>query len=154
MDPVTAFGTASAVISIIDALAKVITTISSLATQWTATDLAILSFQSQLAALQTGLENIKEWRQLNFQDQQAQLMNDIDRCLRCCGLLIEKLEQEFGQLQTVDGLADTGSKLRFLFKSKELQDIQMMIERQTSALNLLLTAYNRYGISQSWFRPN
>jgi len=149
MDPASIIGTASAVIGIIDALTKVIATISSLSAQWADADLAVLSFEAQLATLKAGLDKIREWMEASAESPHHQLAIDLDRCLRCCRLLIAKIERELAQLQAEAGPLKAAGKLRLMFKSKEIKEVEAMIGRQTGALTLLLTACNTYGFTVS-----
>jgi hypothetical protein len=143
-DPLTILGAAGSVVSIIDVLGKTISTISKLRSQWQNADLAVLTFETQLAALKTALTEIKEWTDTDFDDPHHQLVMDLDRCIACCRLLIGKINAEISQFQTTsDDRLDAATKFKLLFKTKGIEDIQKMILLQTNALTLLLTACNR-----------
>ncbi|KAK0723094.1 ankyrin repeat-containing domain protein [Lasiosphaeria miniovina] len=74
---------------------------------------------------------------------------DLDRCLSHCALLVGTIDAEMAPLQsTAGGQLDVASKLRLLFKTKCMQDIQKIIEHVTGALNLLLTACNYTSLSE------
>lgn len=138
-DPLTIIGAAASIATIIEILGKTIGAIA----QWRDTDLTVLTLESQLTALRAALGKVKEWTETNFQDPHHQLVMDMDRCVACCRLLIGKIHSEISELQlTDDNTLGTASRLKFLLKAKDIETLQRMIEQQTNALTLLLTACN------------
>ncbi|KAH7124414.1 hypothetical protein EDB81DRAFT_731324, partial [Dactylonectria macrodidyma] len=148
-DPITIIGAAGAVANIIDVLGKTISTIGELRSQWQDADLAVLNLESQLAALNTALNKIKAWTESSFEDPHHQLVMDLDRCVVCCRTLINKIDVEVSQFQTTaENRLDVASKFRLLLKTKDFENVQRMIEQQTGAFTLLLTAANTTIISE------
>ncbi|RGP67984.1 gna-3 g alpha subunit gna-3 [Fusarium sporotrichioides] len=142
-DPITILGTAGAVANIVDVLGKVINTVAELRSQWQDADLAVLNLESQLGALNTALNKIMAWTESAFNSPHHQLVMDLDRCVFCCRTLINRIATEISQFQmTAENRLDALSKFRLLLKTKDFENIQRMIEQQTGALTLLLTATN------------
>ena len=57
--------------------------------------------------------------------------------------MIDKIDAGLATLRTAeDGRLDVPSKLRLLFKTRDMGDVQKMVKHLTSALTLLLTACN------------
>jgi len=137
-------GTAGAVVNLVDALTKVISGVIELRRQWRDADLAVATFETQLVALKAALIKIKEWAETSSENSHHQLVMDVDHCLSHCALLVGTIEEELAALDTDDdGRLGARSRTRFLFKTKDMQDVQHMVEQVTGALTLLLTACNR-----------
>lgn len=144
-DPISIFGATASVLSIIDVIAKTISTIHSLRGQWKEADIALLSVNSQLSALRTALMKIKEWMESDVDELHHQLVLDLGCSIDCCAALASKIYGELAGLQKrADGTLPPAAKANFLFKSSTMTELQNMIDRQTSTLTLLLTACNRY----------
>ena len=142
-DPIGIIGTAGALANIIDVLGKVINTVSEYRRQWKEADLAALNLESQLAALSTALNKIKQWADSSFQEPHHQVVIDLDRCMLCCRVLIGKIDIELSQFEvTPQNQLDVASRFRLLLKTRDFEHVQGMIEQQTSALTLLLVACN------------
>lgn len=106
--------------------------------------MALLSLNSQLSALRAALGKIKEWMEIGVDELHHQLVLDLGTSITCCEMLVSKIYGIVMNLQkTSNGKLATAAKARFLFKSSEMTGLQNMIDRQTSALTLLLTACNR-----------
>jgi len=143
VDPLIIIGAAASIGSILDVLGRTIRIVAQLRATWQDAELAVLTLESQLAALRTALGKIKEWTETNFDDPHHQLVMDMDHCVACCRLLIEKIYTEMSRFRTTaDARLDAASRFKLLLKTKEITNIQRMIEQQTNALMLLLTACN------------
>ncbi|KAK0646975.1 hypothetical protein B0T16DRAFT_493847 [Cercophora newfieldiana] len=143
-DPPIIVGAAASIASIIDIVGKTIRSIAQLRATWQETNLTVLTLESQLAALKAALGEIKVWIETHIDnDPHHQLVMDMDRCISCCRLLIEKIHFEVSEIQTSAGdKLDPSSKFRLLLKTKDIENIQRMIEQQTNVFILLLTACN------------
>jgi len=140
-DPITILGTAGAIANIIDVLGKTISSIAELRAQWQSADLTVMTLECQLAALTSALDKIKEWAESGTGETHYQLSMRLDRSVECCRVLVGKIDSEIAQFNTTtDNRLDGASKFRLLLNTKEFEHIQRMIEQQTGALNLLLTA--------------
>ncbi|KAF5966534.1 quinate transporter protein [Fusarium bulbicola] len=129
-DPLSIIGTAGAIANIIDVLTKTITTVCDMRQAWKVADLAVFAFENQLILLKLALV-------------------EIQNCVTCCRLLIGKIDGEVSQFQkTTAGDLELGSKLSFLFKSKDMEQIQRMVDQQTHTLTLLLSACNSNALEE------
>ncbi|KAK3682764.1 hypothetical protein B0T22DRAFT_484787 [Podospora appendiculata] len=100
---------------------------------------------SLLAALNAALCRIEEWTKSITTDSHYQLVMGLDRSIYCCRLLMERIDRELFSLQRAEGnRLDVASRVTLLFKTKDMKDVQNMINLQTNALVLLLTACNWY----------
>jgi hypothetical protein len=144
MDPVSIIGTAGAVANIIDVVAKAINTIRELAAEYKEADLRFLCLASQLTALRAAFDKIYEWIDSDLVgDPHHQLVMDLDVSMSCCRLLVGNIEAMLTELRKEDdGKLDVTSKVKLIFSKKNINGLQKLIEQQTGALTLLLTACN------------
>ncbi|RGP78862.1 hypothetical protein FLONG3_3061 [Fusarium longipes] len=142
-DPLTIIGTAGAIANIIDVLTKTITVVFDMRQAWKIADLTVLSFENQLNLLLFALCEIQKWAAFKSDGQSPQLGMQVDKCVAYCRLLIAKIDQEVSQFEkTISGELEFSSKLTLLFKTKEMEQINRMVDQQTQALTLLLSACN------------
>ena len=125
---------------------RTITSLRDLHDRWKDADLTIINLMSQLTALRAALRKIAEWISSDLADvpQHHQLVMDLEDSLSCCRMLIKSMDEQLFSLDWHDSALDLGSKIRLVFDSKVSKDFQKFIQRQTSALTLLLTACNWY----------
>ncbi|CZR37507.1 GNA-3 g protein alpha subunit GNA-3 [Fusarium proliferatum ET1] len=148
-DPLSIIGTAGAIANIIDVLTKTITTVCDMRQAWKIADLAVFAFENQLNLLKFALFEIQKWTESRSDAQSHQLVMQVDSCVTCCRLLIGKIDGEVSQFQkTVAGGLELGSKLSFLFKTKDMEQIQRMVDQQTHTLTLLLSACNSNALEE------
>lgn len=146
-DPVSIIGTAGALANIIQIVSQTIVAIRDLQSDWNDADLTFLSLTSQLSALRLALTKIEEWMGTDTGDAHHQLVMDLDDSINCCKVLLKKLKGLVDSLQQKQNEAlSFQSKIKLVFGRKSIDDIQKLLEHQTNALNLLLTACN-------WFVP-
>ena len=144
-DPVTIIGTAGAVSNIVELLNSTISSLRRLCAQWRDTDLIFLNLVAQLTALKAALSKIQDWAQSESEDPHHQLIMDLDLSLECCRAFIQRIDLQVSGLHLKETLKlDKASRLKLLFGGKPTKEIQKMLERQTNALTLLLTACNWY----------
>ena len=63
--------------------------------------------------------------------------------MTCCMMLVERLESHLTQIDCEeDGRLSNKGRIKPILVSKPMEELQKMIERQTNALTLLLTACN------------
>jgi hypothetical protein len=143
-NPITIIGTAGALANITQLVTQMITAIRELQSDWKDADLTFLSLMGQLSSLRLALTKIEEWMALEA-GAHYQLVMDLDDSIRCCNILLAKLQELVGSLQQKQNSAlNLQSKIRLVFGKKNIDDIQKLLEHQTNALNLLLTACNWY----------
>jgi len=152
-DPITIIGAAASVVTIVEVLAKTISTIHGLKGRWKDADIALLSLASQLTALKAALAKIREWMENAVEEMHYQLVMDLESSIKCCQILSSRLYEELAEVEKYSGgTLSTGGKANFVLKSSGMAELQNMIDRQTSALTLLLTACNRYADTQRRFK--
>ena len=141
VDPISLIGTAGSVANIIEVVAKAINTVRELVNEYKDADLRFLSLVSQLTALRAAFDKILEWMDLDIGDPHHQLVMDLDVPMSCCRMLVGRIDDMLAELrQEDDGKLDFSSKVKLVFGSKNIDGIQKLIEQQTGALTLLLTA--------------
>jgi len=145
-DPITILGATSAVITIIDLLAKTIRSVSELRSKWNMADLTVSIFEMQLTSLNVALSEISKWVDRNSEDPHYQLSMDLDHCLSHCRLLIAVIDREIANLRMSEDSqhGDVAAKIRILFKTQGMSEAQEMIKHVTNTLGLILGACNRY----------
>ena len=145
MDPITIIGTAGAVANIVDVVSKTINSLRELRNRWKDANLAIFNLIVQLTTLKAALNRICEWISSDLEDipQHHQLVMDLQDSVACCRMLVQTMDNQIADLvlDEANGL-DLPSKIKVVFETKISEDFQKYIDRQTSALNLLLTACN------------
>lgn len=156
-DAVAIIGMAGAVADIILLLNTAINSLRNLHGHWKDADLIFTSFESQLMALKAALSKIEEWSllEISTRPNHHQLVIDLDSSLQCCRTLIGKIEAHLARLQLGEEkkLKRMSKAILVLDGKKSMDRIAKMLERQTGALNLLLTACHWYSHSpiQSMF---
>ena len=66
---------------------------------------------------------------------------DLDVSISCCRLLVCKFDDFYSELdQSTNEPFDFAGKVKLVFGTKKLEDVQKMVERQIGVLTLLLTA--------------
>ena len=144
MDPITIIGTAGAVANIVEVLGKTINSLHEFQKQWRDADFTLAVLISQLGALRAAITKIQQWVDIEFSDPHHQLTMDLDLTLTCCRTLVAMIDAQITGLQSSsDGSLSAGSRVKLVFGSGKIEDLQKIIDRQTSALTLLLTACNR-----------
>ncbi|CAO2648403.1 Nn.00g076700.m01.CDS01 [Neocucurbitaria sp. VM-36] len=141
-DPLTIIGCVGAICNIIDASGKAITTLNGLRNRWTTADITLLTLATELTALKAALTKIQNLIEDN--DPQVlhyQLIMDLRQSIECFKLLINALERVLTSLD-IFGFRplDFAQRLKISFSQNKVDDIEKLLQRQTSALTLLLTA--------------
>ena len=145
MDAITILGTAGAVVNIIEVIGRSIKTLRDLYERWNDAELIAINLITQLIALKAALAKISEWitSDLAYQEHHYQLVMDLGESIGCCKMLVKSMDGHLAKLQCgLDNRLDVESRLRIVFESKVCENFQNYIQRQTSALTLLLTACN------------
>ncbi|KAL2861839.1 hypothetical protein BJX68DRAFT_12722 [Aspergillus pseudodeflectus] len=142
-DPISIIGTAGALANIVQLATETITAIRDLRSDWKDADLTFLSITGQLSALRLALTKIEEWMALD-PAAHHQLVMDLDDSIRCCNILLTKLQELVGSLERKqsNNALHFQSRIRLVFGKRDIGDIQNLLEHHTNALNLLLTACN------------
>ena len=144
MDPVTVIGAAGAAADIVKSLNSMINSLHTLYTRWKGADFLFLNMVTQLTALKAALNKIHEWMLSDTDDAHHQLVIDLDSSLKCCQMLVSRIEHQLSEMHLNGAGLDAASKVKLTVGGKSMEEVQKMLERQTSALTLLLTACNWY----------
>ena len=147
MDPITILGTAGAVADIVGLITKTIRYLKEVDDRWKNADFTIVNLMSQLTCLRAALNKISEWilSDLALVPQNHQLVMDLEQTVSCCKMLVKSMDIFMSKIDlTEDGTLDLDARIRIVFQDKVCKDFQEFIQRQTSALTLLLTACNWY----------
>jgi len=136
-------GGVGAIINIIDGTSKAISAMSDLKAQWKDAHLTLFSLASQLSSFQAALQQIQDWLDHELPESHHQLVMDLDKTLLCCKILVSRLEDFFADWESLlERPTATSSRWKVVFGKKGLDNVLALVERQTNALTLLLTAYN------------
>lgn len=143
MDPITAVGAVGAILGIIDVITKTIATLRDLQSKVTDASFTVSSIVAQLTALRAALAKIREWVDSESVETHHQLIMDLGDAISCCGMLMDRLDAEVSTLRAAAGAQlNIKAKIKVALGGKSVNDLQNMIERLTSAVNLVLTAYS------------
>jgi guanine nucleotide-binding protein G(i) subunit alpha len=131
------------VANIIDIVCKTVNMLRDLHNQWKQSDFALTNLISQLTALKAGLNKIQEWMDTDLAEPHHQLIMDLEVTITCCRMLTTQIDSHVSELNlSASDELEFRSKMKLIRKNGTLEDLQKMVERQTSALTLLLTACN------------
>ncbi|RYP89224.1 hypothetical protein DL770_004522 [Monosporascus sp. CRB-9-2] len=146
---IAAIGTAGALANIIDVVGKTIAILSDRRNAWKEAELTLLCLESELGALRTAFARIQEWVDTDDANLHHLLVMEIGKCVTCCRLLMSNIDGEISKLQHhPDDNLSFSSKVRLVFGKKGIEKLENSIQRQTSALTLLLTICNRKTMSE------
>jgi hypothetical protein len=136
-------GSLGAIANIIDVASKAISVIHNLHVQWENADLTILSLASQLSAFRAALRRIQEWLDSEVPAAHHQLTMDLDETISFCNMLVMEIQVlSAGWELLLEDSKAIASRWKVTVGHKGLDNILVLVERQTIALTLLLTACN------------
>ena len=142
-DPLTIIGAAASVSSIVDLLGKTASTLRTLHSRWKEADFTFINLLAQLIALKAALSKLQEWMDADVDEPHHQLVMDLEASVTCCRMLVRRIDSEVEDIrQNSSTDLDAQSKIKLLIKNGTLEELQKMVDRQTSALTLLLTVCN------------
>ncbi|KAK4176597.1 putative guanine nucleotide-binding protein alpha-2 subunit [Triangularia setosa] len=146
-DPLSVVGAVGSVAGIIDVLARSISAITTLRSQYKDADLLFMNLTSQLSVLRTGLVKISEWAETE-PEPHYQLKMDLDSVILCCQILASKLDSHLENLHQGSLRLSSLGKLKLALNGPNIDAIQKMIGQQTATLTLLLAACNTKSLSE------
>lgn len=142
-DPFTIIGTAASVASIVELLGKTVSALYTLHSRWKEADFTFINLIAQLTALKVALSKLQEWMDTDMDEPHHQLVMDLEASVTCCRMLVRRMDSEVDDLQhNSDTGLDAQNKIKLVLKNGTLEELQRMVDRQTSALSLLLTVCN------------
>lgn len=129
--------------SIVELLGKTVSTLHTLHSRWKEADFTFINLIAQLTALKAALSKLQEWMDTDINDPHHQLVMDLETSVTCSRMLVRRMDSEIEDLQQNSGIGlDAQNKIKLVFKNGALEELQKMVDRQTSALTLLLTVCN------------
>jgi guanine nucleotide-binding protein G(i) subunit alpha len=142
-DPLTIIGAAASVANIVELLGKTVGTLHTLHGRWKEADFTFVNLITQLTALKAALSKLQEWMDTDVDEPHHQLVMDLEASVTCCRMLVRRMDSEVEDLQQNSGSGpDAQNKIKLIVKNGTLEELQKMVDRQTSALTLLLTVCN------------
>ncbi|KAH7392981.1 hypothetical protein BKA66DRAFT_439102 [Pyrenochaeta sp. MPI-SDFR-AT-0127] len=149
-EPLIIVGCVGAICTIIDTTSKAISTLNDLRNKWATLDLTLLALASQLTALRAALSKIQTWIRGNYgQVPHFQIVMDLDVSVACCKLLMSELGNFLSRLNNNRTRhLSFARKVQATFSHRWVEEIEKLLQQQTSALTLLLTALNCNTLAQ------
>lgn len=142
-DPLCVIGAAASVASIVELLGKTISGLHTLHSRWKEADFTFSNLISQLTTLKVALSKLQGWMDSDIDEPHHQLVMDLEASVTYCRMLVRRIDTEVEDLQQNIGMGlDAQNKIKLLLKNGSLEELQKMVDRQTSALTLLLTICN------------
>ena len=142
-----AFGTAAAIVGVIDVVARSILKLAEIRERYKSVELIVELLSGQLSTVKAALEQIDEFLSSALQDheQHYQLVMSLDVAIRCCDSLVRLIDKQLSDLMYDKGNAMLKrSKIGLALNSKGMDECMTMLDRQINALNLLITVFQWY----------
>ncbi len=142
-DPLSIIGAAASIASIVELLGKTVSTLHTLHCRWKEADFTFINLIAQLTALKAALSKLQDWMKTDIDEPHHQLVMDLEASVTCCRMLVRRMDSEVEDLQQNSGTGlDAHNKVKLMVRNGTLEELQKMVDRQTSALTLLLTVCN------------
>lgn len=148
MDPASAIGAASAVLGIVNLIAKNVASLSDLQSRYGAADIKVSLLIGQLSTVKAALKQIaKLLEDGNGALRDPELIDDFSTSLECVEAVVVVLDDKISLVQRNAANALTvRSKISFMWDEKTMDDYLNLLNNQIHAIGLLLTALQ-------WFVP-
>ena len=148
MDPISAVGLLSSVISIAQLVTHAARRLSMLKTKYRQADLTVSLLIGQLCTMEAALNQLAEFQQpdsvrlaASRSDMQTALSTSIDGCR----FLIQSLDERLDQLEEqAQGRLSAWGRWLLLWNEHDIKCFLDLLDRQVNALNLLLQAIQWY----------
>jgi hypothetical protein len=140
-----AIGVVGSILGIIDVATRCISSLADLRKRFKESNLTIETLSGQLVTVKAALSqiNLLIAESLSQDEQHYQLTLDLSAAIGCCNLLLRLLDEQIARLQYSDTDEVTFiSKVNLMLESKGTEECLTRLDRQTNALNLLITAFN------------
>lgn len=147
MEPVLAMGLTASVLGIIDVVTRSVQTLQNLQIKYKRADLTASLLIGQLSTLKAALFQISDLVNMDLvkAPQHRQLVADLTVSLDCCGVLIRVVDERLQDLKRDEhGALHAVGKAKLIWEEKDMVDIRNHLNHHTNALNLLLTASQRF----------
>lgn len=142
MDPASAIGVASAVLSIANLIAKNVASLSDLQSRYNAADLKVSLLIGQLSTVKAALNQIAKLLEGNHEIlRDPELIGDFSTSLGCVEAVVVVLDERISHVQRdAANVLTIRSKINFMWDEKTMDDYLNLLNNQIHALGLLLTA--------------
>lgn len=142
MDPASAIGVASAVLSIVNLIAKNVAALSDLQSRYNAADLKVSLLIGQLSTVKAALSQMAKLLEGNNRAlRDPELIDDFSTSLGCVEAVVVVLDDKVSLVQrNAANALTTRSKVNFMWDEKTMDDYLSLLNNQIHALGLLLTA--------------
>ena len=146
MDPVSLISLAGSIVGIVDVISRSIITLRNLQQRWQAANFTVTLLIGQLTTLKAALNHISDWSQSASLDTipcYHQLVIDLDTSLECCKGLVRFIDKQISRLEWDETRSLTfESHIRAVLDGSGVKECANHLNNQSTALNLLLTAFN------------
>lgn len=142
MDPASAIGAASAVLTIVNLIAKNVASLSDLQSRYGAADLKVSLLIGQLSTVKAALKQIaKLLEDGNGALRDPELIDDFSTSLDCVEAVVVVLDDRISLVQrNAANTLTIRSKVSFMWDEKTMDDYLNLLNNQIHAIGLLLTA--------------
>ena len=146
MDPVSWIGLTSSIVGIVDVLTQSIISLRNLQKRWQGADFTATFLVGQLTALKAALTQISDWSKsanLITVPQHYQFPMDLESTLECSKTLVIFIDRQLSRLELDETHSLTfESRLKAVLDNSGIKECANHLNNQSTALNLLLTAFN------------
>lgn len=142
MDPVSAIGAASAVLSIVNLIAKNVSSLSDLQSRYGSADLKVSLLIGQLSTVKAAMNQMAKLLGSDFGTlRDPELIGDFSTSIGCVEAVVLALDDKISLIQrnTANDLT-LRTKVNFMWDEKNIDDYLSLLNNQIHALGLLLTA--------------
>lgn len=143
MDPASAIGVASAVLAIVNIIAKNVVSLSDLQVKYNTADLKVGLLIGQLSTIKAALNQIAGLFENDIRVlRDTGLIHDLSTSLGCVEAVVVVLDDKISLVQrNAANELTIRSKVNFLWDEKTMDDYLNLLNNQIQALGLLLTAF-------------
>lgn len=143
MDPASAIGVASAVLAIVNIIAKNVVSLSDLQVKYNTADLKVGLLIGQLSTVKAALNQIAGLFENDVRVlQDPGLIHDLSTSLGCVEAVVVVLDDKISLVQrNAANDLTIRSKVNFMWDEKTMDDYLNLLNNQIQALGLLLTAF-------------
>jgi hypothetical protein len=149
MDPASVVGLVGSVFGIVEGLTKSVCTLRKVQQRWKGVNLTITRLIIHFVTLKAALDQVSAWAQsdLVYDTQYHQVIIDLGVAIDGCRILVLFIADRLEGLDWKDEkFLSFEGKVKALLQHHAMKECLESIERQSSALHLLLTALNRYAL--------
>lgn len=143
MDPASAIGVASAVLAIVNIIAKNVVSLSDLQVKYNTADLKVGLLIGQLSTIKAALNQIAGLFENDVRVlRDPGLIHDLSTSLGCVEAVVVVLDDKISLVQrNAANDLTIRSKVNFMWDEKTMDDYLNLLNNQIQALGLLLTAF-------------